>query len=63
MKIEQAQYLRVLWQSNGSPNCQHSVAENEYYHTGEPTGLLVCFECGGYLLGDFQNNKGMGNVR
>ena len=53
MDIEQAQYLRVLWQSNGSPRCQHSVAaENEYYHTGEPTGLIVCSGCGGYLLGD-----------
>ena len=62
MDIQQAQHLRVLWQSKGLPHCKHQVAEREYYHTGEPTGLLVCRGCGEYMLGDLENNKGAGDV-
>ncbi len=56
MTIEQAQHLRVQWQSKGFVPCRHSTAEYEYYHTGEPTGMLVCRLCGEYMLGDSEHN-------
>jgi len=62
MTIEQAQHLRVVWQSKGLPDCRHPDAENEYYPSGEPTGMLVCSRCGDYLGGDLENLIGTGDV-
>ncbi len=56
MTIEQAQHLRVQWQSKGFIPCKHSTVEHEYYDTGEATGMLVCRGCGEYLLGDSNHN-------
>ncbi len=56
MTIEQAQHLRVQWQSKGFPPCKHATVESEYYDTGEATGMLVCRGCGEYLLGDSNHN-------
>ena len=63
MTIEQAQHLRVVWQSKGFSSCQHPTSEREYYHSGEPTGLSVCLGCGEYLLGDLGSNPSTGDVR
>ena len=62
MTIEQAQHLRVVWQSREFPDCRHPTAEQEYYPGGEPTGLLVCSNCGDYLEGDSGNLTGTGDV-
>lgn len=55
MTIEQAQHLRVVWESKGLADCQHPAAEYESYPSGERTGMLVCSRCGDYLGGNSEN--------